>query len=141
LKPRVVFDVNILVSAVVSPHGAPARAYAGALEHSWDICRSYHIVSTVIDVLGRPRFQGRLPSTRLNRFVMAYQDFAIPFTPDPSIRGIAPDAEDDLVLGTAVAAEADFLVTGDKGLLALDTYGDIRIVTAEEFLAHLEGLT
>jgi predicted nucleic acid-binding protein len=43
------------------------------------------------------------------------------------------------VLGTAVAAEADFLVTGDKGLLAVGHYGEIQIVTAEEFLAYLEG--
>lgn len=137
--PCVVFDVNILVSAVVSPYGAPARAYAGALEQSWDICRSYHIVSSLIEVLGRPRFEGRLPHDRLNRFLLAYQGYALPFTPDPSITGIAPDAEDDLVLGTAVAAKADFLVTGDKGLLAIGHYGEIRIVSAEEFLTHLEG--
>lgn len=90
-------------------------------------------------MLGRPRFEGRLPHDRLSHFLLAYQGYALPFTPDPSITGIAPDAEDDLVLGTAVAAKADFLVTGDKGLLAIGHYGEIRIVTAEEFLTHLEG--
>lgn len=138
MKRRVVFDVNILVSAVIAPDGAPARAYAGALTHSWDVGRSGHIVSKLIEVLDRPRFEGRLPKERLNRFLSGYQAYALPSTPDPSIKGIAPDAEDDLVLGTAVAAEADFLVTGDKGLLALRSHGDVRIVTAEEFLAYLE---
>lgn len=141
MSRRVVFDVNILVSAVVSPHGAPARAYAGALEHSWDICRSYHIVSKLSEVLGRPRFQGRLPNDRLNRFLLAYQDYALPFSPDPSVKGIAPDEEDDLVLGTAVDAAADFLVTGDKGLLAIGEYRGVRIVTADAFLTILELLT
>lgn len=141
MNPRVVFDVNILVSAVVSPHGAPARAYAGALEHSWDVCRSHHIVSKLGEVLGRPRFQGRLPHDRLNRFLLAYQDYALPFSPDLSVAGIAPDGEDDLVLGTAVEAEADYLVTGDKGLLAIGAYRGVRIITADAFLIILEELT
>lgn len=54
--------------------------------------------------------------------------------PDPSVRGIAPDLEDDLVLGTAVAANADYLVTGDNGLLDLVEYPGVRIVTATQFL-------
>jgi predicted nucleic acid-binding protein len=54
------------------------------------------------------------------------------------VRGVAPDTEDDLVLGTAVAANADFLVTGDKGLLAIGEYCGVRIVTAEAFLQALE---
>lgn len=62
-------------------------------------------------------------------------------TPAPSVRGIAPDAEDDLVLGTAVKAEADFLVTGDRGLLAIGEYRGLRIVTADAFLTILEDLT
>lgn len=50
---------------------------------------------------------------------------------------MAPDLEDDLVLGTAVAAHADFLVTGDKGLLAIGGYRGVRIVTAEQFLSEM----
>jgi predicted nucleic acid-binding protein len=55
--------------------------------------------------------------------------------PDPSVRGVAADLEDDLVLGTAIAANADFLVTGDKAMLALEEHQGVRIVTAERFLA------
>ena len=61
--------------------------------------------------------------------------------PDPTVRGVAPDREDDLVLGTAVKANADFLVTGDKGLLAIGEYRGVRIVTADAFLSILEELT
>jgi predicted nucleic acid-binding protein len=47
---------------------------------------------------------------------------------------VADDEEDDLVLGTAVAANADVLVTGDPGLLRIGEYRGVRIVTAREFL-------
>ncbi len=139
MSRRVVFDVNILVSAVIAPNGAPARAYLAALEQSWTIGRSWHIVSRLIDVLGRPRFHNRLPNNRLNAFLGGFQGYAEPFTPDPSVTGIADDEEDDLVLGTAVAAGADYLVTGDAGLLRIGEYRGVRIVTAREFLAILDA--
>ena len=52
--------------------------------------------------------------------------------------GVAPDREDDLVLGTAFAATADFLVTEDNGLHALEAYRGARIVTAGELPDALE---
>ncbi|MBA2469732.1 MAG: hypothetical protein H0V37_10035, partial [Chloroflexia bacterium] len=36
--------------------------------------------------------------------------------PVGDVHGVAEDDEDDLVLATAVAAQADYLVTGDKYL-------------------------
>ncbi len=58
--------------------------------------------------------------------------------PDTSVTGIADDDEDDAVLGTAVAAGADYLVTGDQGLLAIGEHAGVRIVTARQFLDILE---
>jgi putative PIN family toxin of toxin-antitoxin system len=136
---RVVFDVNILVSAVIAPNGAPARAYLAALEQAWTIGRSGHIVSRLIEVLGRPRFHGRLPNDRLSAFLHGFYGYAEPFPPDPTVAGIADDEEDDLVLGTAVTAGADYLVTGDAGLLRIREYRGVRIVTAREFLAIIEA--
>ena len=139
MSHRVVFDVNILVSAIIAPNGAPAKAYLAALEHAWMIGRSRHIESRLSDVLGRSRFQGRLPKDRLNAFLRSFHAYAEPFDPDPSVAGVADDHEDDLVLGTAVAAAADYLVTGDAGLLRIGEYGGVRIVTARGFLGLLEA--
>ena len=134
----VVFDVNIIVSSVLSPSGRPAQAFSEAVEQGWDIGRSNHIVTKLMEVLGRPKFYARLPPARSAAFVMAFQEVAKSYTPDLGVNGIAPDAEDDLVLGTAVAANAEYLVTGDKGLLAIGAYRGVRIVTAEDFLRVLE---
>jgi len=50
--------------------------------------------------------------------------------PEPVCR----DADDDVVLGTAMAAGADVIVTGDKDLLVLGVYEGIRIETPRQFL-------
>lgn len=47
---------------------------------------------------------------------------------------IAPDPDDDVVLGTALAASADFIVTGDEALLSVGAYQGIRIVTVRDAL-------
>ena len=51
---------------------------------------------------------------------------ALVVEPDPSVSGVCDDAEDDHVLGTAVAANADYLVTGDRGLLRVGEYRGVR---------------
>jgi len=50
---------------------------------------------------------------------------------------VCRDLDDDVVLGAAMAAGADVIVTGDKELLVLDVYEGIRIETPRQFLAAL----
>ena len=135
-----VLDVNILASAAVSEQGLPRVVVRTGLRRHYRLATSAHILRKLSDTLQKPYFAERLSTTDREEYIRLIVSRSRHYQPDPSIRGVAPDAEDDLVLGTAVRAQADFLVTGDKALLALGHYGDIRIVTAEEFLMHLESM-
>jgi predicted nucleic acid-binding protein len=46
----------------------------------------------------------------------------------------APDPDDDVVIGTALAAKADFVVTGDKPLLSVGEFRGVRIVSVRQAL-------
>jgi len=48
--------------------------------------------------------------------------------------GIATHPEDDWILATAVLGEVEFLVTGDKQLLALNEYRGVKIITPRQFV-------
>ena len=85
-------------------------------------------------VLTRPYFAARLTAGERKEFVESVRDNASMEPPDPTVTGVADDAEDDRVLGTAVAGRADIIVTGDKGMLAIGSFVDIPIVTARTFL-------
>ncbi len=44
------------------------------------------------------------------------------------------DPDDPSVLATAIAAQADAIITGDNDLLILEEYRGIQIMTANDFL-------
>jgi hypothetical protein len=55
----------------------------------------------------------------------------------PLLTGIVRDPNDDMVLATARAAHATYLITRDLDLLSLQTYEGITILTPEAFMAVL----
>jgi uncharacterized protein len=135
---KAVLDVNILVSAALNDQGLPARVADMAFDGVYEFVVSDHILEKLADVFQRPWLITHLSATGRERILRALNKDVEPVTPDESVRGVAPDLEDDLVLGTAVAASADYLVTGDKGLLALKEYRGVRIVGADELLREVE---
>lgn len=54
-----------------------------------------------------------------------------------TVTGVATHPEDDLILATAVAGGASFLVTGDRKLRAVETFRDVAILSPREFLTRL----
>jgi putative PIN family toxin of toxin-antitoxin system len=59
--------------------------------------------------------------------------------PTPLSTPVCRDADDDVVLATAVAAGAAVIVTGDQDLLVLGRYNQIDIVSPREFLSRLSS--
>ena len=59
--------------------------------------------------------------------------------PPPDIGPVCRDPNDDHVIATAVAVNAEVIVTGDKDLLALSRYQSIRVLIARTFLTELGG--
>ena len=58
--------------------------------------------------------------------------------PTERATGATPDPGDEMVLECALAAEADYIVSGDKKhLLSLREFRGIRIVSPSDFLLRL----
>jgi len=79
--------------------------------------------------LGRRKFDKKIAASTLtvDQIVDRYAALAALVRPTPTPR-IAPDPDDDVVIGTALAAKADLIVTGDKPLLSVAEYQGVRIV-------------
>lgn len=130
---RVILDTNILLSALISPHGKPDTIY-----RAWRAGRFELITSeTQLEELRRasryPRFKTVLQPHRVGTMVNNLQRAVVlrdlPAGPETA------DPNDAFLLAMAVVGEADYLVTGEHraGLLERGNIGWARIVTAGVF--------
>ena len=133
MRGIVVLDVNTLASAAVSGAGLPGQVVDLATVGLISVAFSERMLVKLGEVLQRPYFWMRLREQEREDFIASYRAVAHKENPDPTVKGIADDEEDDLVLGTAVAAGAGYLVTGDTGLLAIGEFRGVKVVTAREF--------
>ncbi len=125
---RVILDTNILLSAILSPLGAPAKLL-DAWERNWfTLVACDELIAELRDVAGRPFFRARLRASVAELLAAGIRDFSL-FCRDLPAGPIAPDPKDSYLLALAEASQAEFLVTGDKELLSLKQHKSIRIIT------------
>lgn len=133
---KAVLDSSVLYSAFLKPGSIPAALLLRAREGAFLLYLSLYIVEETVAVLSREkaRAQGATPE-RVARFRRDLMAVAHLVTELPDIRAVPADSKDNPIVATAVAAGADYLVTGDrKHLLPLGEYQGIRIVTPRQFL-------
>lgn len=137
---RVILDTNVLLGALISPHGPPDVIY-----RAWRAVR-FELVTSVaqLDELRRvsryPKLKTILPAHRVGTMVNNMQRAIVLTQLPPLPEGIdVSDPNDAFLLAMALASEADYLVTGDRraGLLQRGSMGRTRIVTPTVFCAEV----
>ena len=134
---RAVLDANVLISAAVASaySSSTMGILVGALrDDGFDLVLSEPILAEIRRNLPNVLDQMRIEQYRAEEFIVLLLDIAGIVEITSVIPGVATHPEDDLVLATAVLGEVEFLVTGDKQLLALSEYRGVRIITPREFV-------
>lgn len=136
---RAVLDTNVLLSALLSPGGAPHRAFAAWRAGRFELATCPRQLDEVRRASRYPRFRTALQPHRVGAVVNALRADALPDPPDRPRAEVVHDPDDAWLLALAEASGADWLVTGDRrsGLLALRSVGRARIAGAAEFCEAL----
>lgn len=132
----IVLDTNVLVSAIIHD-GKPRRLLRTILdnpEHS--LILSQPILDEVLDVLRRPKFQ--MPKNEIFEYGSYLHQISVVVNAGSRFRVVMDDPDDDIVINTAYDGHADYIVTGDHGLLQVGEFQMIRIVTVNKMLALLK---
>jgi uncharacterized protein len=134
-SPRVVFDTNVVVSALVFGKGVTAR-----LRMAWQAGRclpltSRTTVQELMRVLAYPKF--KLDVQEQQELLGDYLPYTetVRIAPSPPAVPECRDPFDVQFLHLAVAGKADVLITGDADLLPLARVGRCPIMTPDTFLA------
>jgi putative PIN family toxin of toxin-antitoxin system len=138
---RAVVDINVIVSAAIIARGNPFQVWSAWRAERFTLVSSEGILAELREKLESPRIAQRYGlSTREVAAILSLLRTQAALVPVPAREQlvVTADPEDDLVLATGRVARANYLVTGDGGLLALGAYQDLLIVTPRDFLAILD---
>jgi putative PIN family toxin of toxin-antitoxin system len=133
---RVVLDTNVLVSGLAYPGSVPGRIVTAWRQGGLEVVLSRYILDELVRVLPRlPRVQ--LTTAEIRDLADSFMFLADVVEPRGAEDVDLRDPADQPVLLTLQAAKADYLVTGDKDLLALA--GRYPILAPAEFWTRHGG--
>jgi putative PIN family toxin of toxin-antitoxin system len=142
-RPRAVIDTNVFISGIISRRGNPFRLLEAWRAGAFTLVISSEQQDELRDVLSWPRLALKYQISEqevaeLFRLIDVLAETVSPLLPIPiTVR----DPKDEMILGSALAGRADYLVSGDDDLLVLrgdSLLGGLEIVTVREFLDKLD---
>jgi uncharacterized protein len=126
----VVLDTNILVSAFLSPFGAPGRILDLALAHDLQLAYDDRILIEYESVLARPRFGFDMQDVHDVLDILVAGGIAILAQP---LSVTLPDPTDQAFLEVASEARAP-LITGNHRHFPAKLCGSVRVFAPAEFI-------
>jgi uncharacterized protein len=133
---RAVLDTNVLASAAIAHPGTTlATILDYVLANRFDLAISDYILVELRRTLARPYYASRITPAAAAQYVELLIALGRTVRVTESVSGVATHLEDDPILATALAARADYLVTGDLRLKRrVPSFQGIPLVLAAEFL-------
>ncbi len=132
MMPRVVFDTNVYISALLTKGGKAEEAYFLAIKGKINLYTSVAIL-TELAIKLRTKFLWN--DDAIKNAVKHIGRGAKVVKPVVKFNILADDP-DNRILECAGQVRADYIVTGDKHILGLKRFENARISTIAEFLSY-----
>ena len=129
---RIVFDTNVLVSALMFPRSVPRQAFNLAYS-TGKILASTATTLELEEVLSRKKFEKYFSMEERIQFVARFFADAEIIEIKEKITACR-DRKDDKFLELAVNGKADYIITGDQDLLLLHPFQNIVIISVSDYL-------
>ena len=130
---KAVFDTNIFISALALPGGKAARAIDLVLDARVNLCISKEIIHEVLGVLAQKFSKGPEELSRTALFLSELAELVVP----RKKLAVLDDEPDNRILECAAMGNADVIVTGDRAMLNLKKYQQVRILSLRQFLDEI----
>ena len=131
---KIILDANVVIAAFAS-----RRLCESVVElclHSHEIVLSEELLEEIMRNL---RQKIKLPGNIVEDISKLLREQASMVSSVPLAAEVCRDPDDVKILGLAVAANADYIVTGDKDLLVLKKSQGVPIVTPRLFSDIIHG--
>ena len=137
---RVVLDTNVIVSGVISEHGAPRQIIRAWQDKRFTLLTSTLAIAEVTRVLHYPRLQETYRLAKKD--ILLVRDTLL--SDALVLEGLyqvtrSRDPDDDIFLACALEGHADYLVSGAPHLLEIKYYHGVQIVTPRQLVEILKA--
>jgi len=130
---RVVVDTNVFISSLLNTEGNPRKVIDLWRFEKITLCLSKEILAEYFAVLGRFGMSEEPEGEELVQlFQKRYNQVFL--TSVPTIPTISQDPADNKFIECGVAADAKYIISGDRHLLDLKVFKGIRILPPTDFL-------
>jgi putative PIN family toxin of toxin-antitoxin system len=133
---RAVLDPNVIISALLSPTGSPAKVLRAWLDGGYELVVSPLLLEELDRALGYPKLRERVTSGEAEELIDLLRhgaEWRGDPTDAPPVR--SPDPGDDYLIALAAASQA-VIVSGDRHLL--DLGHELPVYSPAAFLAVIE---
>jgi putative PIN family toxin of toxin-antitoxin system len=130
---KVVVDTNVLVAGLLSPFGPPGEILRMVASGALRLCFDARILTEYDAVLARPKFQFNPEYVQALLDQIKAEGFSVAGSPLP-VR--LPDPSDEPFLESAIAGDADCLITGNTRHFPSRQRQGMTVLSPREFLDY-----
>ena len=128
---KIVLDANIFISSFFWG-GNPKLIVERVISGSDELFITKEILDEIEDVVRRPKFHS--DSDMIDYFINSIEEIGNKITPKKLETDGSRDSADNKYIECGVAANADYIISGDVHLLELKKYESLKIITAKDYL-------
>lgn len=132
-KHKVIMDTNLWISFLLTPNVAKIDKFFR--NNSITLLFSEELLGEFIEVAQRPKFQKYFSTSDIQQLLTKITTKAKSVKVRTLVE-ICRDPKDNFLLALAIDGKATHLITGDKDLLVLETFGKTKIVTISDYLTN-----
>ncbi|MBU4202202.1 MAG: putative toxin-antitoxin system toxin component, PIN family [Candidatus Altiarchaeales archaeon] len=129
---RVVLDTNVLVSAILKHGGNEWNILQKVSDKKIVSLTSEDMLHEFARVMSKPRFENSKEEVDEWLLFLARMSYLV--IPAKRLNVIRDDPSDNKILECAVCGNAHYIISGDKHLLDLGEYKDIKVLNSSDFL-------
>ena len=125
---RVVLDSNVLVAAFAT-HGVCHDLFEHCLKNTTILCSDFiagEVERILIDKI-------KIPARKASEIIHYLKSQAQWISPQRVVVENLRDPNGHMIIATALSGEADYLITGDKGMLVLKKIKGVVIISPREY--------
>ncbi|MCF0056274.1 putative toxin-antitoxin system toxin component, PIN family [Dyadobacter sp. CY356] len=128
---RIILDTNLWISFLITKDLSKLDEIIFSKQGT--LIFSAELLEEFLEVAQRPKFKKFFPQEDVEQILKTIEEYA-EFVTVITKTDVCRDPKDNFLLSLSIDGNADFLITGDKDLLALHPFEKTSIITISDFL-------